>query len=418
MSWTLGAWIAAVAQDQPPAADPEANSTCIVCHSQLGGQLAMPTAPFPTDVHSQKGLTCASCHGGDPTSMDPKVAMSPAKGFRGKPLRQQVPEFCGRCHSNAAYMHNYSPTVQTDQVTQYYTSKHGTLLRQGNQQVATCINCHSVHDIKLVSDPTSPVYPTNIAQTCGKCHSNPDYMKSFTDLPGLTQVADYERSVHYEALSKQGNLSAPTCVSCHSSHGAVPPGVRSVADACGTCHAQNLQFFQASRHAEAFSDLGAPVCVQCHSNHAILRGSEAMLAGADSICMTCHSEGDAGSQRAEEMANQIGRLDAAIQAAQAILQEADRAGMDVSSATADLTVAHSQLVMSRTAIHSLDAAKVNAEINKGLPIAEKAAQAGRDKLAEVQWRRIGVALFSLLVLVIVLLLYLYIRLENKTQPAE
>jgi hypothetical protein len=417
--WTVAALIPAVAQDQGPGQaqsdTPASQSTCILCHAQLGGQLAVPTQPFPTDVHSQKGLTCASCHGGDPTSMDPKMAMSPAKGFRGKPSRRQVPEFCGRCHSDTAYMHRYSPTVQVDQVAQYYTSQHGRLLREGNQQVATCINCHSVHDIKLVSDPTSPVYPTNIPQTCGKCHSNTEYMKGFTDLPSLTQVADYEKSVHYEALSVQGNLAAPTCVTCHSSHGAAPPGVRSVADICGTCHAQNLQFFQASRHATAFADMGVPGCVQCHSNHAILRSGEEMLAGNDGICMMCHADGDTGAQRAEAMATQIGKLDAAIRNAQETLQAADRAGMDVSTATADLTAAHSQLVMSRTAIHSLDLSKVNVEIQKGMPIAERVAQEGRDKLADVQARRRGVALFSLLVSAIVFTLYLYIRFENKSQ---
>jgi hypothetical protein len=192
-----------------------------------------------------------------------------------------------------------------------------------------------------------------------------------------------------------------------------------VADVCGTCHAQNLQFFQASRHAEAFADLGAPGCVQCHSNHAILRGTEAMLAGPDSVCITCHSEGDVGAQRAQAMVARINKLDDAIRVAQGTLHEADLAGMDVSTATADLTAAHSQLVMSRTAIHSLDVSKVNAEVDKGIPIAERAAQEGRDKLAEVQSRRVGVALFSLLVLAIVLTLYLYIRSENKAhQPTS
>jgi hypothetical protein len=400
---------------QQPGQSAQQKITCIVCHSNLGGQLAMPTKPFPTDVHAEKGLTCASCHGGDPTSMDPKIAMSLAKGFRGKPTREQVPEFCGRCHSDAAYMHKFSPTVQTDQLKQYYTSRHGQLLQKGNRQVATCINCHSVHDIKLVSDPTSPVYPTNIPETCGKCHSNEQYMAGYTDLPGLTQVADYEKSVHYEALTRQGNLSAPTCITCHSSHGATPPGVRSVAEVCGTCHAQNLRFFQKSPHAAAFAEMGVPGCVQCHSNHAIHRADEQMLSGKDSVCMTCHQEGDEGAKRAEAMAGQIRKLDVSIQQARSTLDAADQAGMDVTTSTAELANAHSHLVMSRTAIHSLDADQVNAEIEKGAPIAAQVLQEGRDKLAEVQTRRKEVAFFSLLVLGIVFCLYLYIRLDQKSR---
>jgi hypothetical protein len=115
------------------------------------------------------------------------------------------------------------------------------------------------------------------------------------------------------------------------------------------------------------------------------------------------------------MAGQIRKLDAAIEQARATLDSADRAGMDVSVATAELTTARSHLIMSRTAIHSLDASQIEAEIAQGIPIAEQALQEGRDKLAEVQSRRLGVALFSLLVLAIVFSLYLYIRLEDKSK---
>jgi hypothetical protein len=280
--------------------------------------------------------------------------------------------------------------------------------------VATCINCHSVHDIKLVSDPTSPAYPLNIPTTCGTCHSDQEYMEGY-DLLGVTQESDYKKSVHFEALSAQGNLSAPTCVTCHSSHGAIPPGVRSVTDVCGTCHTHNRQFFEKSPHQAAFAEMGVAGCVQCHSNHAILRSNEQMLAGPDSVCMTCHAEGDTGARRAEAMAGRIRQLDAAIALARDTLDQADRAGMDVSAARAELTAAHSHLVMSRTAIHSLDISQVRAEIETGIPIAEKTAQEGRDKLAEVQSRRKGVALFSLLVLAIVLSLYLYIRQEDESR---
>ena len=348
--------------------------------------------------------------------MDPKVAMGAASGFRGKPSRAQVPAFCGRCHSDTAYMHQFKPDVQTDQLRQYFTSRHGKLLQQGDQRVATCINCHSVHDIQQVSAPGSPVYPLNIPQTCGACHSNEQYMASY-GLPGLTQEADYKRSAHYQALTLEGNLSAPTCVTCHSSHGATPPGVASVTEVCGTCHSHNRQFFEKSPHQSVFADLGVAGCVQCHGNHAVLRTNEQMLAGPNSVCADCHSEGDEGTERAEAMAGRIRQLDDAIRLARETLDQADRAGMDISSAVADLTAAHSHLVMARTAIHSLDIDQVNAEVEKGIPVAEEAAQEGRDRLTEVQSRRKGVALFSLLVLAIVFTLYLYIRQEEPAPPA-
>jgi predicted CXXCH cytochrome family protein len=404
----------AQSQAQPPAPSAAApRSTCLVCHSNLGGRLSAPAVPFPTDVHAERGLTCASCHGGDPTSMDRNVAMGAASGFRGKPSRQQVPEFCGRCHSDPTFMHRYKPDVATDQVAQYYTSRHGQRLRQGDTRVATCINCHSVHNIKRVSDPSAPVYPTNIPATCGTCHSSAEYMAG-SALKNTSQVEDYRRSMHYQAVAVAGDLSAPTCATCHGSHGATPPGVPSVVDVCGTCHAHNRRLFDESPHRAAFAAIGAPGCVQCHSNHAILRSSEAMLApGPTSVCLGCHSPEDAGAQRAQAMTATLRELDQRIQSARDALARADHAGMDVTTATADLTAAHNHLVMARTTVHSLDLDKVSAETTQGIAVAERVLQEGNDKLEEVEQRRRGVALFSVLVLAVVLTIYLYIKTSEK-----
>ena len=51
------------------------------------------------------------------------------------------------------------------------------------------------------------------------------------------QLANYQQSVHYAALTKGNDLSAPTCNDCHGNHGAAPPGAGSVVNVCGTCHA-------------------------------------------------------------------------------------------------------------------------------------------------------------------------------------
>jgi hypothetical protein len=233
------------------------------------------------------------------------------------------------------------------------------------------------------------------------------------DLPGVTQVEDYRKSVHYQSLTIDGNLSAPTCVTCHGSHGATPPGVRSVAEVCGICHNHNRELFMRSAHQEVFESMEVAGCLQCHGNHAITRTDEQMLVGSESVCMVCHSEGDAGGQRADAMASRIRELDAEINLASETLDQAEQAGIDVSAAAAELTSAHSHLVMSRTAVHSLELSQVNAEIEQGIPIAQKVAQEGRDRLAEIQSRRRGVALFALLVLVIVATLYFYIRQEDK-----
>src|SRR6516164_8999413 len=101
-------------------------NTCLDCHGALDPPLQVTEQRFANDIHSQKGLTCASCHGGDPTRAD-MDAMSKAAGFRGKVTRKDVPGLCGGCHSDAAFMRKYNPSLRTDQLSQYKTSVHGAL---------------------------------------------------------------------------------------------------------------------------------------------------------------------------------------------------------------------------------------------------------------------------------------------------
>ena len=37
-------------------------------------------------------------------------AMAPAKGYIGKPARQQIIAVCGRCHADARFMKQYNPS--------------------------------------------------------------------------------------------------------------------------------------------------------------------------------------------------------------------------------------------------------------------------------------------------------------------
>src|SRR5579871_1046591 len=87
----------------------QTKNTCVDCHSPLEAPLHVTADQFSQDIHSQKGLSCASCHGGNPQSED--EAMSPKSGFKGKITRAQVPAVCGSCHSDTAYMRQYNPSL-------------------------------------------------------------------------------------------------------------------------------------------------------------------------------------------------------------------------------------------------------------------------------------------------------------------
>ena len=143
----------------------EKKDTCVSCHESLNASNAATVKGMAQDVHTRYGLSCADCHGGDPTDEDMMGAMDPARGYRGSPTGDQIPEFCGACHADAATMRRFKPRQRVDQLQLYWTSVHGQRHRKGDQKVAQCVSCHGVHGILPGSDPRSPVYPTNVPRS-------------------------------------------------------------------------------------------------------------------------------------------------------------------------------------------------------------------------------------------------------------
>ncbi len=143
---------------------------------------------------------------------------------------------------------------------------------------------------------------------CGRCHSDPDYMKRFDPALRVDQEREYRTSDHGIALAR-GNARVATCVSCHGGHGILRAGdPRSpvyplhVAETCAACHADPTHMAGAVRadgaplptdqyarwrrsvHANALiarGDLSAPTCNDCHGNHG------AAPPGVDSVALVC-----------------------------------------------------------------------------------------------------------------------------------
>jgi hypothetical protein len=333
--------VAAAETATPPRAVP----SCLACHSDAdvfdeAGR--RPVTDFAQDVHAEAGLSCHDCHGGNP---DPALRgdMEAAKDarfkggpFRGKPARKDVPALCGRCHSDPAYMRRFNPSARVDQEREYRTSQHGKALARGDAAVATCIDCHGVHGIRRAADTASSVYPSRVADTCRTCHSDAARMagRKLADgrpLP-VDQFARWRGSVHARAMDDRGDLSAPTCNDCHGNHGAIPPGVDSIAMVCGQCHGREAELFRASRKRAGFEEhqgllkdagpegcgpchenlagaAGAGVhlseCVSCHGNHGVTRPTVALLAPLpDTPCAFCHEgPGDLAAQAPEPEAS-------------------------------------------------------------------------------------------------------------------
>ncbi|MEQ1896465.1 MAG: cytochrome c3 family protein [Vicinamibacterales bacterium] len=411
------AHLAAQPAGQPSGRVASGPNGCVTCHSaEREASLSAPVAAHRADVHGQRGIGCVECHGGDATTADKVKAMSAAAGFKGKLTGQAQVLACARCHSDAAYMRTFSPKQRVDQAVEYAASAHGRRLAEGDTRVATCASCHGAHGVRSASDAQSPVYATNVAGTCGSCHSDARRMTRHDGTAHPTAaVADYTSSVHFDALSRRRDLSAPTCNDCHGNHGAAPPGVDAVSNVCGTCHAVFAARFDTSPHKPVFEK----ACVDCHGNHAVVRPTEALMGtGAGAICVTCHAEkDDPGFRGAAAMRASIDRLSGHIAKAAGVVEQARNAGMEVGDQDLALGKARDQLMLARTDVHTFDPKKVEGVTADGDKVAAEAEAGGRRALEELSFRRRGLTASLVLILAVVGALTLKIRQIDQRRSA-
>ena len=276
---------------------------CFSCHSDMG---SAPAELFKNDIHYLAGLSCSDCHGGDNKSEDMDAAMNKGKGFIGVPKGNQISEICSRCHSDAAFMSKYDKSLFTNQMESLKKSVHGKQSLNGTDRIVQCITCHNAHGIVSVKDPKSPVYPTNIPQTCNKCHGDPKYMRSYNPEIPVDQYEKYRTSKH-GILNAKGDPNPAQCVSCHGSHNILSTkDVQSsvypvnIPKICANCHS-NKEYMKRygiptdqydkyvkSAHGIALlekNDLGAPVCNSCHGNHGAIPPG---ITSISKVCGTCH----------------------------------------------------------------------------------------------------------------------------------
>ncbi|HWO00160.1 MAG TPA: cytochrome c3 family protein [Blastocatellia bacterium] len=391
--------------------------SCVECHKEIEGPLGDSVTLNNGDIHQSRGLSCADCHGGDPTQDDPPGAMNPLKGFVAKPKSKDIPQFCGKCHSNVEFMKKFNPSLRVDQEREYVTSVHGKLLAIGDQRVATCVSCHGYHGVRAVKDPQSRVYALNVAETCSQCHASAEHMQGYK-IP-TDQYDKYKTSVHAKALYERQDLSAPTCNDCHGNHGAAPPGIASVANVCGQCHVRQSELFQAGPHKVVFDAMQVGECIQCHGNHGIRSPGDEMLgAGPSSVCTSCHTQGDPGYEASDRMRALIDQLGARLNSAVEVLDRAERAGMDISRPRFELTGAKDGLTQARVLIHAFSPDEVEKSIAPALEVADRSHKAGDGALAEWSFRRKGLAVSLFFILFLAALIYLKIRRVESRQQSE
>lgn len=237
-----------------------------------------------------EAATCQACHGNPHALLNYRNPDSPVN-------RANIPNTCGKCHSNTKEMEKYDLRQRAVVVT-YDKSVHGIAHLNGNATSAVCSDCHGTHDLHRSSNPESKLYWQRIPETCGKCHEN------------VRQT--YLRSIHGQAV-KAGLRDAPACTDCHGEH--TIQGVKDasskvssahIPETCGQCHGAEriatryklppnvVDTYMKSFHGLAmqFGGLTVANCASCHGFHDILPSSDPRSsvnkANLPQTCGKCH----------------------------------------------------------------------------------------------------------------------------------
>ncbi len=416
-------------------------NNCILCHSDSANQSAdtlfsLTPAPGPSgapshmnlkeiveDVHFQRGISCAGCHGGDPTADlgHDMVKEWPEKDRQKN--RAWVVQFCARCHSDPGKMHDFNPALPTDQLAKFKSSPHGHLLLDVHDDRApSCVSCHGVHGIRPAKDPQSKVYAQRVPETCGACHANPTIMAGFKRADGsplpTNQLAEYRNSVHGRALLQRGDLGAPACNDCHGNHASTPPGVASVSRSCSLCHSANASLFDGSKHKIAFDQHHWAECSKCHGNHAIEKTHDAMLAtGTGRLCTDCHRQFSNGNLECEATAKYfhqtLTQMDAARNHFITVSEKLAAKGLDVDPINNQLTELTDNLKKSRTYVHSFSRSTFQQAARPGEEAVKQADLLVKKARAEYKYRQFGLAASIAVIGLLMLTIYLKLRQLEK-----
>jgi len=135
--------------------------TCGTCHDQIAHEYEQSIHGRAVALWIDDSPTCIDCHSEHMIKKhtDPTAKISPEHRAR---------ELCGDCHTNPEITSKYG--IAPGVVETYLDSYHGWAVSRGSDLVATCTDCHTVHNIRSPLDSLSTVNPANVAATCGQCH--------------------------------------------------------------------------------------------------------------------------------------------------------------------------------------------------------------------------------------------------------
>jgi formate dehydrogenase gamma subunit len=217
---------------------------CTLCHEAQSRTYGDSVHGVAAKAGDAGAATCQDCH-------DSHQVLPPSE--RASPLHfSNLTKTCGVCHDKEA--------------ADVAASVHGSGVARGEREAATCIDCHSEHQIEKLKGASAIKISE---QVCSKCHLSEKINTKFR-LP-KDRVQTFFESYHGLA-SQYGSTRAANCASCHGYHLVLPSTdsrsmihTNNLVKTCGECHPGATANFVSGKihtNGEALAgDLGSQINV-------------------------------------------------------------------------------------------------------------------------------------------------------------
>ena len=328
--------------DDLPHADDLTPVDCATCHGEVAEKQARSLHGKAARRGDPLAPTCKTCHGTHNIlkKNDPK---SPVRAFN-------IPFLCGTCHKEGSPVTKQRVIHQDNILENYSESIHGEgLLKKGLIVSATCISCHTSHEMLPHTDPASSIARKNIAKTCATCHTQiekvhlkvikgerwekqPHLLPACVDChqphkirkvfydqgmadaqcltchqkPALRNAEGRSMFVDYQEIGHSRHKTV-SCSQCHSgvnqSHKRPCDTITKNKVDCASCHPETAEQYTMSIHGKQLisGDPNAPTCIECHGSHSILGkknpNSRTFPTRIPALCGECHQAGKTGAAR-------------------------------------------------------------------------------------------------------------------------
>jgi predicted CXXCH cytochrome family protein len=266
-------------------------NTCGKCHQNILNDYNKSSHGMAFNSGINIAPNCVDCHGEHNIESIDKSPLSKLNEHK----------VCFTCHVNNVEVIKLTGQSRND-ILSYENSVHYQALKEGNENSATCSDCHGGHLMQSVKISTSRVKRENVANTCGdgnSCH------------PGIAK--DYSESIHAKAV-KNGIMDAPTCIDCHGNHqifskenpNSKTASGKNVVLLCSSCHGDvemiskyGVPTTKTSSYNESYHGLAvrggskyAADCASCHGAHKIKPSSDPTSSineeNLSTTCGRCH----------------------------------------------------------------------------------------------------------------------------------